>query len=308
MSGVSASFQMGSDPVPAQGREAVIDVTMQSFGRDVVEASRETVVLVDFWAPWCGPCKQLTPVLEKVVRAAGGRVVLAKMNIDEHPQVAGQLGIQSIPAVVAFKDGRPVDAFMGALPEGQVKQFVEKVAGPVGPSAAEQLLEVADTALAAEDFEGAGQAYSGVLATEPENVKAIGGLTRALVGLGDLERAREALALALPASVNDPAIAGARAQLELAEQAADLGDVGEFERRLAADPADHAARFELALALNARGERKAAAEQLVEIVGRDRTWDDDGARKQLLQFFDAWGGADPATLHGRRRLSAVLFR
>jgi putative thioredoxin len=264
-------------------------------------------VLVDFWAPWCGPCKQLTPVIEKAVKAAGGKVKLVKMNIDEHPQIPGQLGIQSIPAVIAFTKGQPVDGFMGALPESQVKGFIERLVGPVGPSAAEDMLAEAAELAAQGDAAGAAELYAAVLAQEPDNVAAIAALAKLHLDLGDLDGAKRFLTMAPKGKENDPAIAGARAAIELAEQAASLGDVGELMRRVEADPRDHQARFDLAVALNARNKREEAVDALLEIVRRDRTWNEDGARKQLVQFFEAWGPMDPATVAGRKRLSSVLF-
>jgi putative thioredoxin len=264
-------------------------------------------VLVDFWAPWCGPCKQLTPVLEKAVQAAGGKVKLVKMNIDEHPQIAGQLGIQSIPAVFAFQRGQPVDGFMGALPEGQIKGFIERLVGPLGPSAADDLLAQADALVAQGDAGGAAELYAAVLTQDPENVAALAALVKLHVDLGDLDGARQFLAMAPQAKANDPALAGARAAVELAEQAAALGDAADLQRRVETNPSDHQARFDLALALNARGRREEALDHLLEIVRRDRSWNEDGARKQLVQFFEAWGPTDEMTVAGRRRLSSILF-
>jgi putative thioredoxin len=292
---------------PAATDGLVKDTTTAAFRQDVIQESAKQPVLVDFWAPWCGPCKQLTPVIEKAVKAAGGKVKLVKMNIDEHPQIPGQLGIQSIPAVIAFTKGQPVDGFMGALPESQVKGFIERLVGPLGPSAAEDLLAEADARAAKGDTGGAAELYAAVLAQDAENVAAIAALAKLHLELDDLEGAKRFLAMAPPGKENDPAIAGARAAIELAEQAASLGDAGELQRRVEANPLDHQARFDLALALNARGKREEAIDQLVEIVRRDRNWNDDGARKQLVQFFEAWGPTDEMTLLGRRRLSSVLF-
>ncbi|AWM88748.1 thioredoxin [Microvirga sp. 17 mud 1-3] len=283
------------------------DTTTAAFRQDVLSESMQQPVLVDFWAPWCGPCKQLTPVLEKVVREAGGKVKLVKMNIDEHPQIAGQLGVQSIPAVFAFQRGQPVDGFMGALPESQVKAFIERLVGPLGPSAVEEVMAEADRLAAAGDAAGAAELYAGILAQDPGHAPALAALAKLHVELGDLEGARRLLDMVPADKAKDPAIAGARAALDLAEQAGSLGDTAEFERRIAADPLDHQARFDLAIALNARGQRKEAVDQLLEIVRRDRNWNEDGARKQLVQFFEAWGPMDAATLAGRRRLSSILF-
>jgi putative thioredoxin len=296
---------LAENPAAADG--LVKDTTTAAFRQDVIQESSKQPVLVDFWAPWCGPCKQLTPVIEKAVKAAGGKVKLVKMNIDEHPQIPGQLGIQSIPAVIAFTKGQPVDGFMGALPESQVKGFIERLVGPVGPSPAEDLLAQADARAAEGDAGGAAELYAAVLAQDSENVAAIAALAKLHLDLDDLEGAKRFLAMAPTAKENDPAIAGARAAIELAEQAASLGDTGEFERRLAANPLDHQARFDLALALNARGRREEAIDALIDIVRRERTWNDEAARKQLVQFFEAWGPTDDMTVLGRRRLSSVLF-
>ncbi|HJW79531.1 MAG TPA: thioredoxin [Beijerinckiaceae bacterium] len=292
---------------PAAADGLVKDTTTAAFRQDVIQESSKQPVLVDFWAPWCGPCKQLTPVIEKAVKAAGGKVKLVKMNIDEHPQIPGQLGIQSIPAVIAFTKGQPVDGFMGALPESQVKGFIERLVGPVGPSPAEDLLAQADARAAEGDAGGAAELYAAVLAQDPENVAAIAALAKLHLDLDDLDGAKRFLAMAPSAKENDPAIVGARAAIELAEQAASLGDTGEFERRLEANPLDHQARFDLALALNARGRREEAIDALIDIVRRERTWNDEAARKQLVQFFEAWGPTDDMTVLGRRRLSSVLF-
>jgi putative thioredoxin len=295
-------------PTPATPPDDLVkDTTTASFRQDVLAESMKQPVLVDFWAPWCGPCKQLTPVLEKAVRAAGGKVKLVKMNIDEHPQIAGQLGVQSIPAVFAFQRGQPVDAFMGALPESQIKDFIERLVGPLGPSAAEEILAEADRLAAEGDAGGAAELYAAVLSQDPENAPALAALAKLHVELGDLEGARRLLDAAPAAKAKDPAILGARAAIELAEQAGSLGDIAELQRTVEADPLDHQARFDLAIALNARNRREEAANHLLEIIRRDRNWNDDGARKQLVQFFEAWGPMDEMTLAGRRRLSSILF-
>jgi putative thioredoxin len=284
------------------------DTTTQAFAQDVIAESRKQPVLVDFWAPWCGPCKQLTPVIEKVVNAAGGRVKLVKMNIDDHPAVAGQLGIQSIPAVICFKNGQPVDGFMGAQPEAKIREFIEKVAGPdqstLDMAAA---LTGASEALATGDVEGAAQIFSAVAAQDPENEKALAGLAECLIALGDLAQAREVLAQIPEAKQKAVEVVAALAKIELYEQAAKIGDPKALEARLAANPKDHQARFDLAMILNVQGERDEAADALLAIMKADRAWNDDGARKQLVQLFEAWGPMDPSTLTARRKLSGLLF-
>jgi putative thioredoxin len=289
------------------GDDLVKDTTTQTFARDVLEASRTVPVLVDFWAPWCGPCRQLSPIIEKVVREARGAVRLVKMNIDEHPAVAGQLGIQSIPAVIAFVNGQPADGFVGALPEGQVRAFIERLAGPSGPSEADRLVEAGESRLAAGDPAGAAEAFAMALQLEPQSIPATVGLASCLLANGEIGRAREALATLPPSADTDPRVSAVRAQLDLAAQTEALGDAAPLEARISANPNDHQARFDLALLLNARGEREAATDHLLEIMRRDRSWNEEGARKQLLQFFEAWGPTDEATLGGRRRLSSILF-
>lgn len=297
----------GSGSGAAPGGDLIFDVTTQSFMSDVIEASRQQTVLLDFWAPWCGPCKQLTPALEAAVTAAGGTVKLAKMNIDDHPEVAGQMGIQSIPAVIAFKDGQPVDGFMGAQAESQIKAFIEKVGGPAPQNPVEAYLEQAEALLADKDFGQAAQLFGAVMQADPENVTAIAGLAQCYLGADDIERAKEALNLVPEDKRSEPAYTAAKAALDLAEQAAALGDLADLHERIAKDPLDLQARFDLALGLNGRGDKNGAVDQLIEIVRRDREWNEDAARKQLLQFFEAWGFKDPASAYGRRKLSAVLF-
>jgi len=270
----------------ATAESYIKDTTTQTFVKDVIEESKRQPVLVDFWAPWCGPCKQLTPVLEKAVNAAKGKVRLTKMNIDEHPAIPGQMGIQSIPAVIAFLERLTKDR--------------------IGGEAAD-MLKAADAALVEGDTAGADDLYAQLLAEDSGNVHALAGLTRCYVETGALEQAKQTLALVPEAKRNEAAVAAARAALELAEQAKTLGPLAELEQKVAANPLDHQARFDLALALNGKNRRLEALEQLLAIVRRDRKWNDDGARKQLVQFFDAWGPTDEATVEGRKRLSSILF-
>ncbi len=287
--------------------DVVKDTTTQAFMKDVIEESKKQPVLVDFWAPWCGPCKQLTPILEKAVKSAKGKVKLAKMNIDEHPAIPGQMGIQSIPAVIAFSNGQPVDGFMGALPEGQVMQFLERLTkGAVGAEE-KDMLKSADEALVSGNAAGAAEIYAQILAEDSANIHALAGLARCYIETGALEQAKQTLALVPENKRNETAVAAARAALEIAEQAKSLGPLQELEEKVLADPLDHQARFDLAVALNAKGKRAEAANHLLEIIKRDRKWNDDGARKQLVQFFEAWGFADPAAVEGRKRLSSILF-
>ena len=297
----------GATPAPP---DLIKETTTQTFVKDVIEESKRQPVLIDFWAEWCGPCRQLTPILEKAVRNAKGRVKLVKMNIDQHPAIPGQMGIQSIPAVIAFVNGQPADGFMGAVPESQVTAFINKLTAGM-PNAGEpniaEILGEADAVLAGGDPAGAAQIYAEVLAVDATNIPALAGLAKCYVATGAIEQAKQTLALVPEAKRNDAAVKAVQASLDLAEQAQAVGPVAELEQKVAANPLDHQARFDLATALNAAGKRAEATEQLLQIVKRDRKWNDDGARKQLLQFFDAWGSADEATVEGRKRLSTILF-
>ena len=286
--------------------DLIKNTTTKDFMHDVIDASREVPVLVDFWAPWCGPCRQLTPILEKAVRGAKGAVRLVKLNIDDHPQIPGQMGVQSIPAVFAFQDGRPVDGFMGALPESRVTAFIARLIGDTVDDVAADV-EAAEAALASGDLNTAAQLFGEVLQQDRENVQSLAGLAKCYIKTGDLARAEQTLALVPPAKTEAAPVASARAALELARKAGEAGDVESLRAKLAAEPKDPQIRFDLALALNAKGDRNGALEELLLLVAKNRTWNDDAARKQLLQLFDAWGPTDPATISGRQRLSSLLF-
>jgi putative thioredoxin len=289
------------------GGDVIKDSSTAGFGKDVIEASRAQPVIVDFWAPWCGPCKQLTPVLEKVVRAAGGKVRLVKINIDEHPALAQQLRVQSIPTVYAFLDGRPVDGFAGAQPESAVKAFVDRLIGDAGAADLEHAIQEGEKAFEEGDLQTAAEIFAAVLQEERDNLKALAGLARCYLKTGDLERAEQTLALAPPERRDAPPLASVRAAIGLAKRGQDTGNLGELKARVEANPADHQARIDLATALAAIGEKEAAVSELLESFRRDRKWNDEAARKQLVELFDAWGPKDPATLEGRRRLSSLLF-
>jgi putative thioredoxin len=285
--------------------DLIKETTTQTFITDVVEASRKVPVIVDFWAPWCGPCRQLTPILEKTVKAARGGVRLVKMNIDEHPEVAGQLGVQSIPAVFAFKNGQPIDGFMGALPESQVRAFIQRIMGP--GAVAETGLDEANAAFDAGDIGGAAAQYAAILQSDPDNIEAIAGLAKCYIATGDFARAEQTLALTPPAKQAAEAYLSAKAALELAKKAGAKPDLQGLEKAIAANPRDWESRFKLAIALNAKGKRNEAMDHLFEIVRKDRAWNDDAARKQLVEFFEAWGAKDRLTQAGRQRLSSLLF-
>jgi putative thioredoxin len=288
--------------------DLIRDTTLEGFRQDVIAESMNQPVLVDFWAPWCGPCKQLTPVIEKIVKAAKGKVKLVKMDIEKYPQIAGQLGVKSIPAVFAFQKGQPVDGFMGNLPESQIKNFVERLVGSVGPSAIDEIIAAAEKSIEENDLSQAAELFAAALAEDDSNAKALGGLIRLYVMMDMMDQAKQLLEAVKPELQKDPAIVGARAAVEAAEAAASLGDTSGLADAVATNPDDHQARLDFAIALNASGQKDEATDHLIQIIKKDRSWNDDGARKQLLQFFEAWGGDDEATASGRRKLSAVLFR
>ena len=300
-------------PPPTPPVALIKDSTDRAFKADVIDASLEAPVLVDFWAPWCGPCRALTPTIEKVIKEKGGKIRLVKINIDENPQIAGQLGVQSIPSVFAFAGGRPIDMFLGNMPESEVRKFADRViaaAGPGQPAAGsieeeiKNAMAAAKEALGAGDLNTAAQIFGMVLQHQPENAEAILGMARVYLKAGEAEQAQ---------AIFDTVRRGARkgadyislaAELKLLSEAAEVGGTAELAAQLDKIPDDHQARYDLALALNAEGKRVEAAEQLVTLMKRDRTWNEDGARKKLLEFFEAWGAKDPATLKGRRLLSA----
>ena len=303
-----------SQGTPKNTAAMIVDGDQATFMNEVVEASRTVPVLVDFWATWCGPCKTLTPALEKVVRSLGGRVKLVKIDIDKNKALVQQLAslglpLQSVPTVAAFWQGQIADLFQGALPESEIRRFADallKLAGSQAPAA--DLIGEARSALNAGDAEGAAQLFGAALQEDPEKPEAWGGIIRAVLAVGDEEQA-EALLAEVPAKLAEHGeIAGARAAIALAREGREaLGAHAALEARLAADPQDHQARYDLATALNASGDRAAAAEALLEIIRKDRSWQDDAARLQLLKFFESWGFDDPATMASRRKLSALLF-
>jgi putative thioredoxin len=306
---MSASASYGSAPAASAG-VLIKDTTTAAFTRDVLEESRLQPVLVDFWAPWCGPCKQLQPLIERVVAGENGRVKLVKLNIDDHPSIPGQLGIQSIPAVVAFVNGRPVDGFMGAVPESQIRQFIDKIAGPPVDTAKEEIAAVladAHALLEHKDVAAAADLFVAVLQVDPDNVKALAGLAETMMLAGQNAEARGLLENVSEEAAKDAAILALLKKLDQIDEARKLGDPEALERELAANPDDHAARVKLAKIRNVQGERDVAADHLLAIMKKDRAFDDDGARRELLAFFDIWGPKDPATLSARRKLSSILF-
>ncbi len=284
------------------------DSSTKGFMADVVEASKSVPVLVDFWAPWCGPCKALGPMLEKIVREAKGKIKLVKIDIDQNPDVATQMRVQSIPAVFAFVDGRPVDGFMGALPESQIRQFIDKL-GKMGGRAEQvaEALAMANESLALNDFEAAIDIAAQVVLAEPSRAEAYAVKARAEMALGLLDAAGVTLTSVPADRTTDPHVISAKAALDLALNPVDTSALTHLQVAIQANPKDYAARLELANILNGSGEREAATDQLIFIIRNDRTWNEDGGRKQLVSFFEAWGPKDEATLAGRRKLSAILF-
>jgi putative thioredoxin len=287
--------------------ELIKDTTTAGFVKDVIEASRSVPVIVDFWAAWCGPCKQLTPLLEKIVKSYGGKVRLVKLNVDEHPAIAGRLRIQSLPTVYAFRDGRPLDGFVGGQPESTIRTFIDRIVGEEQQADLATVLASAEQALEEGDVQSAAEIFAAVLQEDKQNPAALAGLARCYLQTGDVARAEQTIALVPPDQKNVAAVERVKAALELARKANQTDNRDALLSRLAANPADHQARFDLAVASAARGEKETAVEHLLDLVRRDRNWNEQAARKQLVQLFDAWGPKDPATVDGRRRLSSLLF-
>jgi putative thioredoxin len=304
---VSGSATPAAAPAPPAAGDVIKDTTTAGFMKDVIEASRQSIVLVDFWAEWCGPCKQLTPIIEKVVRSYGGKVKLVKMNIDQHPSIPSQLRVQSIPMVFAFRDGRPLDAFQGAQPESQVRAFIDRILGEEAGAGLEEALAAGQQALEAGDLQGAAEVFAAVLQEDKQNAVALAGLAKCYLQSGDAARAEQTIGLVPPDKQSAAAVAQVRAAIDLAKAAGSAGDTRVFISAIEANPKDHQARIDLAKAYAAHGKKSEALDQLLESIRIDRKWNEEAARKQLVQLFEAWGPKDAATLEGRRRLSSILF-
>ncbi|MEO1040242.1 MAG: thioredoxin [Pseudomonadota bacterium] len=304
----SAASPGQPDAAPGAAGDLIKDGTDQSFMADVVEASRQVPVLVDFWAPWCGPCRQLTPVLEAAVAKAGGAVKLVKVNIDENPGVAGQLRIQSIPAVIAFRDGQPADGFMGALPESQVREFIKRLSGDgAGAEELAALLERAEASLKAGDLGGAAQDFAVVMQNDPDNMVAVAGMAKVQMAGGEPEQARQLIDSVPENKKSDPAILAIRAALELSSEAQGAGDPATLEAAAHAAPGDAGAQYELARALIGAGDLAAASDALLASIAADQDWNEQAARQLLLRVFDAAGPSSAIARDGRRKLSSILF-
>lgn len=302
-------IELGTSPANTAATDLIKDVSEATFMEDVVEASKSVPVIVDFWAPWCGPCKQLGPALEAAVTKKGGKVRMAKVNVDENQQIAAQMRIQSIPAVFAFVDGQPVDGFMGALQGSEIDAFLDKaiVAGGGDDGGLEEALAAADEMLAEGAASDAAQTYAAILGEDPENSGAIAGMARAYLALDEVEKATSILDAAPAAVADDATIAAVRAEIELKLASAQTGETAELQGKLSNNPDDHQARFDLALSLAGDGDTETAIAELLEIFRRDREWNEGAAKDQLIKFFDMLGPKDPVAQKGRRQLTSMIF-
>lgn len=297
----------GPDAGTGGAADIVKDATTATFKADVIDASRSVPVVVDFWAAWCGPCKQLTPVIEKVVRGYRGKVRLVKVNVDENQAISAQLRIQSLPTVYAFRDGQPIDGFVGVQPESAIKAFVDRLVADDAEMGIAEVLKTGEELLDQDDLQGAAEVFASVLQEDRTNAEALAGLAACYMKSGDVARAKQTLALVPPDKRELPVVKSIEAAITLAEKGADAGGIADLKRRVAENPRDFQARLDLSLALGAQGDREEALELLLDLVRMDRTWNDEAARKQLLQFFDAWGPKEPLVAEGRRKLSSILF-
>jgi putative thioredoxin len=305
--GTPAASPAPAAGVPGGSADIVKDTTTATFAKDVLEASRDCLVLVDFWATWCEPCKQLTPLIEKIVKSYGGKVRLVKMDVDKHPSVAGQLRIKSLPTVYAFRDGRPLDGFMGLQPESVIRELIDKLIGDDGEGDLAAAVAAGDEAFAAGDLQGAAEIYAAVLEQNAEEPAALAGLARCYLKSDDLDRAEQTLSLVPPDQRKLPLVVAVQASVELARKVPAGADTASLAAKVAANPADHQARIDLAVALAAGGDKDGATEHLLTSFRRDRNWNEQAARRQLVQLFEAWGPKDPATVDGRKRLSSLMF-